>query len=213
MTPSTLRRRDAEENARALLDAAAELLVNDRDVSLEAIAARAGLSRRSVYGHYATRDELIAAAIERGAVRLASLADPHETLSAPVALAILGADLWGAVEQVRMVAAFALRGPHADRVAAALQPLRDRLAAILHAGATEGSLRTDIPVITLAHLVERAAVDVLEEAAETGLSRADGHRLVILMTLGAAGLSASQAATLIDDTASLRQPSPAEVHS
>ncbi|THG34159.1 TetR/AcrR family transcriptional regulator [Glaciibacter flavus] len=213
MTSTSLRRRDAEENAVALLDAAAELLVVDPDASLETIASRAGLSRRAVYGHYANRDELIAATIERGAARLTSLAAPAPSDAPPVALATLGARLWGAVEQVRMVASFALRGPHAHRVAAALQPVRDRLAAILSAGVSDGSLRSDIPIATLAHLVERAAIDVLEEAAETGLSREDGHRLVMLMTLGAAGLSATDAGTLIAATASLRHPAPTEVRS
>ncbi|MGH1526290.1 TetR/AcrR family transcriptional regulator [Leifsonia sp. L25] len=40
------------------------------------MAARAGLSRRAVYGHFATRDELLVEVFTRGARRLAALLDP-----------------------------------------------------------------------------------------------------------------------------------------
>lgn len=204
-----LRRRDAEENRVALLDAAAALLADDPDASLEAIASAAGLSRRALYGHYAGREELVAATIELGAARLAgvvdvdqgTLPDPHPSVvpaeSAPLALARLGARLWDAVENLRMLASFALRGPNAHRVAAALAPVRERLGGILESGANAGTLRSDIPVALLARLVERAAIAVLDEAVERGLSRDDGRRLVMLMTLSAAGLSATEAARML----------------
>jgi AcrR family transcriptional regulator len=201
-----VRRRDAEANRVALLDAAARLLVADPDASLEAIAAEAGLTRRAVYGHYANRDELVAATIERGALRLTVLVEDIDPASPPLALATLGARLWDAVEQVRVIAAFSVRGPHAHRVGAVLAPLRTLLGEILTAGSADGSLRHDIPIAVLAHLVEQSAIAVLGEAADAGLSREDGHRLVMLMGLSTAGLSAADAGTLIDSTPSLREP-------
>src|SRR3954463_7688102 len=87
-------RRDAEENRLALLNAAIVALGDDADASLEAIAAAAGLSRRAVYGHFANRDELVAAAIERGAVRLTAATADVERADARVSLALLGSRLW-----------------------------------------------------------------------------------------------------------------------
>ena len=73
-TPSTRDpRRDATANREAILSAAAVALNEDIDASLETIAARAGLSRRAVYGHFATRDELLVEVFTRGARRLAAL--------------------------------------------------------------------------------------------------------------------------------------------
>ncbi|MEJ3405928.1 TetR/AcrR family transcriptional regulator [Rathayibacter sp. YIM 133350] len=206
MSESSLRRSDAERNRGALLDAAARLLVTDPDASLEAIAREAGLSRRAVYGHYANRDELVVAAIERGARRLIGVGDGIELSDPPVALATLGARLWDAVEHVRVIASFTLRGPHVRRVGQVLAPLREVVARILEAGVADGSLRADVPVPVLAHLVEQSAIAVLTEATENDLSREEGHRLVMLMALSTAGLSAQAAGSLIDATPSLRTP-------
>ena len=120
-------RRDAEENRTALLDAATTALGSDPDASLEAIAAAAGLSRRAVYGHFANRDDLVAASVARGAVRLADATADIERDDARVALALLGARLWDAVEQVRVLASLAVRGPSLAVVGEALAPVRARL--------------------------------------------------------------------------------------
>ena len=53
-------RSDAAKNRAALLDAARSELNRDPDASLDTIAAAAGLSRRAVYGHFPSRDALIA---------------------------------------------------------------------------------------------------------------------------------------------------------
>ena len=53
-------RSDAAKNRTALLDAARVELNRDPDASLDTIAAAARLSRRSVYGHFPSRDALIA---------------------------------------------------------------------------------------------------------------------------------------------------------
>ena len=72
----TTPRRDAVENRAALLAAARVMLNRDPDSSLEAIAAEAGLSRRAVYGHFPTRDDLLREVASLGAERItAALAD------------------------------------------------------------------------------------------------------------------------------------------
>ena len=58
-------RADARRNAERILDATAELLAGDPAVSLEQVAARAGVSRATLYHHYAGRDALLDALTER----------------------------------------------------------------------------------------------------------------------------------------------------
>jgi serine phosphatase RsbU (regulator of sigma subunit) len=59
------RRADAEVNAERVLLAAAELLPAEPDASISEIAAAAGVSRATVYRHFGSRVELVAAARER----------------------------------------------------------------------------------------------------------------------------------------------------
>ncbi len=49
----------------AILDATVEALASDPDASVSAIARRAGLARATVYVHFPTREDLIAAVTER----------------------------------------------------------------------------------------------------------------------------------------------------
>ncbi|WP_431278537.1 TetR/AcrR family transcriptional regulator [Leifsonia poae] len=193
-------RRDAAENREAILVAAAAALNEDIDASLETIAARAGLSRRAIYGHFATRDDLLVDVFTRGAARVASLLEPVAHPDARVEIALFGATLWSEVEHVRVNAQLAVRGPHRARVAEALEPARRRLRQTVERGVAEGALRSDIDVDTVSRLIENAAIAVLDEATRTGLSREAGHRLVMLAGLSAAGLGWREADQLVEET-------------
>jgi AcrR family transcriptional regulator len=196
-------RRDAAENREALLASAKVMLNQDPAASLEAIAAHAGLSRRAVYGHFATRDELLRELLTLGATRVAAAAESVDHPDPVVRLALIASRLWREVADVRVTALFAVRGPLKDATARALAPLRASVHAAIAQAAENGSIRTDVPVDRLARLVEDAALSVLEESARTPLRAADGHRLVMLMTLGTVGLGWRECESLIDSTPEL----------
>jgi AcrR family transcriptional regulator len=196
-------RRDATANREALLGAAAAALNEDIDASLESIAARAGLSRRAVYGHFATRDELLVEVFTRGARRLAALLDPVSHPDPLVEIALFGATLWAEVEHVRVSAALAVRGPHRAMVGTALDPARERLRETVQRGMETGRIRTDLDRETVTRLIENAAVSVLDEATRARLTPEAGHRLVMLAGLSAAGLGWREADELIASTPEL----------
>lgn len=190
-------RRDAVENREALLAAARVELNLDPDASLEAIAARAGLSRRAVYGHFATRDVLLRELISLGATRIASSLAAVDHADPVVRLALIASRLWHEVEDIRVMAVFAVRGPLKAHTAESLAPLRKRVAESIAEGAAAGSVRRDIPVDRLARLVEDAALSALAEASADSMPGPAAHELVMLLVLSTAGLSAEQAAALI----------------
>jgi AcrR family transcriptional regulator len=203
-------RRDAAANREALVEAAVRLLNVDIDASLEAIAAEAGLSRRAVYGHFATRDDLVREVLTRGAARVARSLEPVRHADARVEIALFGVTLWRDVQHARVTAEFAVRGPHMEFVAGALAPARALLLATVQRGVREGVLRRDIPAPRLAHLIENVAIDVLTEATRNGLDAPAGHRLVIAATLSMAGLGWLEAADLAASTPELAYiPGPA----
>lgn len=204
-------RRDAAENREALITAAAATLAVTPDASLETIAAAAGLTRRAVYGHFAGRDELVLALIERGTARLNAVAATVEHESTPVALALLGSRLWGVVEHVRLLAGMALSEPYVERVAAALAPVRERLAALVARGVADGTVRDDLRPSLLARLIEESALAVLLESGRTALPQAEARRAVMLSVLGTAGLSWREAGALIDTTPELTTPELTEL--
>jgi AcrR family transcriptional regulator len=195
--PSRAPRRDAAENRVAILDAAISELNHDPDASLETIASAAGLSRRAIYGHFRTRDELVAELNDRGIARVTAALEPIRHPDARVALALVGARLWSEVEDVRVTAQLAIRGPRREIVGKGLEPVRRGVLAIVRQGIDAGQLRTDIDSSTLARLIEGAALSVLDEAVRADISHEEGHRLVMLVALSTAGLSWREAAELI----------------
>jgi AcrR family transcriptional regulator len=64
-SPDREGRADARRNVRRILDATADLLATDPAATLERVAARAGVSRATVYHHFASRDALLDALTER----------------------------------------------------------------------------------------------------------------------------------------------------
>lgn len=202
-------RRDAAENRVALLEAARLALRSDPDASLETIAAAAGLTRRSVYGHFATRDDLVNAVVVAGAERVASSITAVRGDDPLTTIARIGDVLWAQVDHVRIMAPLAVRGPLRAVTAAALEPVRTLLLHTVQAGIADGSIRPDIDAGVLARLVESTAVGVLEEATRSELSTNAGRRLVMLATLGAVGLS-WQDATAVAERADTT--TPADIH-
>ncbi len=196
-------RRDAVQNRAALIDAARVLLNRDPESSLEAIAAAAGLSRRSVYGHFANRDELLREITALGASRLAAaLEDTHDD-DHVIELALIAARLWREVDSIQVMAVIAVRGPLATNIAEHLRPLRDKVLRAVERGQRDGGVRTDVAAARLARLVEDALLSVFDESTREPLSHAEGHRLVMLSVLGVLGLDWREAGALIDSVSVL----------
>jgi AcrR family transcriptional regulator len=201
-----LPRRDAAANRVSLLAAAGIVFNLDPGASLEAVAAEAGLSRRSVYGHFANREELQLELVTAGARRVASALESVTHPDPLVRLALIASTLWREVESVRVMAVVAVRGPLALHTAAALGSIRANVRTAIIEGQTDGSMRGDLPVERLARLVEHTALVVLEDSTAHPLDTREGGRLVMLMTLAIVGLGWRDASDFIDGHPELNWP-------
>ncbi len=184
-------RRDATENRAALLEAAKTVLQGDPDASLETIASAAGLSRRAVYGHFPSRDDLVREVVTAGAARVAAAMPTTSDLVAlpPAArLAAIAVTLWSEVSHVRSMARVAIRSPFSESVAEVFAPLRTQVRDACALGIADGAMRDDVDPATLGRLVEGACIAVLDEATRSGTSDEDGRRMVVLSVLGMAGI-------------------------
>ncbi|WP_291045479.1 TetR/AcrR family transcriptional regulator [Herbiconiux sp.] len=198
LTPPRAPRKDALENREAIVAAAATVFRHEPEASLDAVAAEAGLSRRSIYGHFASRDELLAELLTRGGSRISTaLAGVHHD-DPRIHLALVGAALWAEVQQVRVLAQLAVHGPLERTVAEALEPVRASVRDAVARGVTAGWFRDDVAPETLARLIEEAAIAVLDEAVRADLTEPEGARLVMTIGLSVAGLSWQSAAAVAD---------------
>lgn len=184
-------RRDATENRAALIDAAKTVLQRDADASLETIATAAGLSRRAVYGHFPSRDDLVRAVVTAGAARIAG-AMPTSTdladLPPAARIAAIAVTLWSEVSHVRSMARIAVRSPYGESVAQVFAPLRTQVRDACALGIADGSMRSDVDAATLGRLVEGACIAVLDEATRSGTPDDAGRRMVVVSALGMAGI-------------------------
>ena len=153
-------RADAARNRDAILDAALELFAHDARASLADVARRAGVGRVTLYGHFASREELLDAltgrTLERAEAELAQVDLSGDALDA---LERLVHGSWQIVERFHTLLgvepgmhAEQLRGHHAEPLA--------RVESLIRRGQAEGSIRSDLPATWLTscfHVVLHAA--------------------------------------------------------
>lgn len=179
-------RSDARANRAGILDAARSALALDPRASVDVIARSAGLSRRTLYGHFDDRDALIRELISTGAQRFNAIAESITDADARLALARLAARLWQEAAHVQFAAALALDEDHVEHTATALAPLRRAVAQLVRRGQDDGSFRADLTAPTLSRLIEEVARTVVARTDASSSSAAD---LAVRTVLSIAGLS------------------------
>jgi AcrR family transcriptional regulator len=144
------RRADARRNIAAILDAALVCLIRDPDASIGQIAQAAGVGRVTLYGHFATRAELVDAVFARSIERAHEVLDAVNLDGDPRdALARLVAASWQVVDESRMLLLAAQRELPAERVRGHHDQLMRRVRALLDRGRRAGVFRTDLPAAWL----------------------------------------------------------------
>ena len=139
-------RADARRNLRRILDASTELIAEDPDASMERIAAAAGVSRATLYHHFATRDALVAALTERsaGEVKAAlELAQPQLGSASEAMERVLTA-AWPVVGRYRGLVVINQRSDRAE-LRARLEPALAPVRAVIRRGQQSGEFDPDVP--------------------------------------------------------------------
>lgn len=148
--PSRLRA-DAVRSRRRVLDAAADLLGRDPEASMEAVAARAGVGRTTVFRHFPTRAELVLASwlhvLTRAEAALAELR--LDEVPAEESLRVLVGELVGLAERWPLL--FRGERPSIDdpELAGASAGLEALVATTVERAVRAGALRDDLPGMLL----------------------------------------------------------------
>ena len=83
------RRADAEQNVTAILQAATNVLTARPEASVEDVAQAAGVSRQTVYAHFASREALLNAIIEQGTAEVSAAFETAGLEEVPPAEALI----------------------------------------------------------------------------------------------------------------------------
>jgi TetR/AcrR family transcriptional repressor of mexCD-oprJ operon len=174
----------AERNVEAILDAAERLLHERREPTISAVAAEAGLSRVTVYGHFADRTRLIEAVVERSVHRAMACIHQVDLGDGPAdaALTRLITAAWEQVAHGTAIADAAAAELSSEAMRRSHRSGRDRLRELVERGRAEGTFRTDVPaewlVTSFFALIHAARDDVA-----AGEFDGDEARAALLSTL------------------------------
>ena len=158
------RRATADRNRAAILDAAESLLLRRAGVSIAAVATEAGVSRPTVYAHFATLEELLTAIVARavaGSEQVLASAAIHEgpPMEALERLMTVG---WGVLERHRAMAQAAAEQLSSEALRQTHDSTNRLIAELIARGREDGSFRTDLPaewLVTSMHVLFHAAGD------------------------------------------------------
>jgi AcrR family transcriptional regulator len=149
MTDTTARpmRADARRNREALLQAAAELFAEEgTDVSLEAVAARAGVGIGTLYRNFPNRDSLVEAAYRTEVAQLCDAASELLASRAPDVALAEWMDRFVTYAAAKRGMAGALKAVNAktDLYSQTRGQITGAIGGLLDAGVEAGSLRADV---------------------------------------------------------------------
>ncbi|MFJ6842361.1 TetR/AcrR family transcriptional regulator [Streptomyces griseoluteus] len=189
----------ADTNRRRILDVALAELLRDPDASMDQIARAAGVVRRTVYGHFPSREALIGTLVDE-AVRVLTDADlcardggagPAEAL----ARSVLG--VWEIADRYRLLIALAQRTVTVQGIRDRLAPLREEKTRVLQRGLDEGVFSSPLPAAALAFVHEQLLFAVMEAVNEGLLPPEEAGRAAAVTALTAAGVPSEKATELV----------------
>ncbi|MBO1336469.1 TetR/AcrR family transcriptional regulator [Streptomyces sp. VRA16 Mangrove soil] len=188
----------ADANRRRILDVALAELLRDPDASMDQIARAAGVVRRTVYGHFPSRDALIEALVDDAAQAVADahaagregVTDPAEA----VARAIQA--IWPIADRYRLLVHLAQRSVTMEGIRARLAPVRHVCTDLIQQALEKGEFISPLPAEALAYVHEQVLFGLMEAVNDGVLPAAEAGRAAVVAVLSAAGCPPAEAERL-----------------
>lgn len=167
ITPRAVQRSHARSNRARILEAARQEFGRDPDVSIEDIARAAGVVRRTLYGHFSSRQALVAALAEEAkeALETAFAEARSPTADPATALARLTLAGWAVGDRYRMLISLGRRTLDQAEERDILAPAREEVTSILARGQREGVFADHLPAPLLAQALEALLLALVENSA------------------------------------------------
>jgi AcrR family transcriptional regulator len=191
------RTRAMNDTRNRILDVALEVLGENADAGMGEIAAAAGVVRRTVYGHFPTRSDLVGTLTERAVGEMMAVLTEVEAseVAADAAWAEFIARLWPLMGRYRVLLSLR-RGEHGAAIHAVLGPLDARLADLVHRGQDSRVFGRHLPAGILSQVAYAAVFSIADHDLSHGNLDADAAITTSLLMLG---VSEMRAKALLDD--------------
>ncbi|MBN0047820.1 TetR/AcrR family transcriptional regulator [Streptomyces actuosus] len=189
----------ADANRRRILDVALTELLRDPDASMDQIARAAGVVRRTVYGHFPSREALISTLVDEAVEALAAahaagregVEDPAEAVARSV-LAV-----WAIADRYRLLVALAQRTVTMQGIRERLAPVRHNSVRILQRGLDRGVFTSPLPAPALAYVHEQVLFALMEAVNDGLLATREAGRSAAVTVLTTAGVPTPAATALV----------------
>ncbi|WP_227998662.1 TetR/AcrR family transcriptional regulator [Nocardia australiensis] len=172
-------RADAHRSRAAILDAAARILNEQPEASVETIATDAGVTRQTVYAHFPSREQLLVAVLDRLTeltVAAMDAADPDEGPADEALLRVFDAaaqesDRYPTLLQRISALPISAREDHGRHA-----PITDRIERVIRRGQDTGEFDVHLPASWLATVAIHLAHTAAHERSTDRMTAPDAHR-------------------------------------
>jgi AcrR family transcriptional regulator len=168
-----------------ILNVALDVLGEDPDAGMGDIAAAAGVVRRTVYGHFPSRLDLIRALTERAVTEMAGvLTDVSASgAEADATWAEFIARLWPVAHRYRVLLALR-RGEYGEAIHGLLGPVDELLAGLVQRGQDSGVFAQHLPAGILSQVAYGAVFAIADGDLPDGTPGARAATITSLLMLG-----------------------------
>lgn len=198
-----------ERNRAHIIAAARDLWMCDASAPMDDVARAAGVVRRTLYGHFATRDDLIIAVAADAAAFVAHIAAEHESATGAAArLARVTMQLLSYGPQLRLLLDAASH-VHDAAIARLAATIDETITGVVADGQRTGEFADHLPPEVMARVLKSAAMALRDAAAEDmwsgGVSQAAVAGLVLV---GVDRVVASEVVCAVASNESMAESTP-----
>ncbi|WP_433239834.1 TetR/AcrR family transcriptional regulator [Streptosporangium sp. CA-135522] len=195
----------ARSNRQRILAVAATELSRNPQASMDDVARAAGVVRRTLYGHFPSRDALIEGITEQAAREIAEAFHRGQTdTDSPVeAMARFTLAVWEVGDRYRLLIALAQRNLTGAGIHDLLRPVREKAAELLESGQRLGVFSDHLPAPVLSYAVESMTMGLLQ-AVNDGAWKNGDPEAAATACLIAVGVPAGGAASAVERIAATR---------
>ncbi|WP_370964432.1 TetR/AcrR family transcriptional regulator [Amycolatopsis sp. cg9] len=183
MPTESSRARSMNETRDRILDVALEVLGENPDAGMGDIAAAAGVVRRTVYGHFPSRLDLVRTLTERAVAEMTAVLAEVDTAGADAAWVEFIARVWPVAHRYRVLLALR-RGEYGEAIHGLLGPVDELLADLVRRGQGSDVFARHLPADILSQIAYGVVFAVADSAVSNGNVGARAATITSLLMLG-----------------------------